>query len=107
VVSTEPGHAVCAGRGETRRVRIALVGEVAVGEWLLVFIDSAHERLDLMRAQEIGATLDLLQRALSGLANGALSGDLEVPFDLPSRQTTEQLQVLADATAQPTVQSQH
>ena len=67
VARIEPGHAVCAGRGETRRVRTALVGEVALGEWLLVFIDSAQERLDPDRAQEITATLALLQDAMNGL----------------------------------------
>src|SRR4051794_18995447 len=91
VASIEPGHAVCSGRGETRRVRTALVGEVTVGEWLLVFIDSAQERLDPDRAHEITATLALLQDAMNGLP--AMSAD--TAFKLPSSWTASQLRALA------------
>lgn len=91
VVSVEPGHALCAGRGETRRVRTALVGDVAAGDWLLVFIDSAQERLDADRAQEITATLDLLQDALSGTPATAA----DAAFALPSSWTASQLRALA------------
>jgi len=91
VARIEPGHAVCAGRGETRRVRTALVGEVALGEWLLVFIDSAQERLDPDRAQEITATLALLQDAMNGLP--AMAAD--TAFELPSSWTASQLRALA------------
>lgn len=92
VMSVEPGHALCMGRGETRRVRTALLGEVAPGDWLLVFIDSAQERLDRQRAHEINATLDLLQEALAGLPP---RGETPVAFDLPSRWTTAQLRSLS------------
>jgi len=113
VMRTEPGHALCAGRGESRRVRTALVGEVAPGDWLLLFIDSAIERLDAGRAAEINATLDLLQAAIAGPSGsteaGAAPDDLaggsaDPGFDLPSRWTTDELRALsgqAAATAQP------
>ena len=83
VLSSEPGHAQCFGRDELRRVRTALVGDVREGEWLLIFLDSAQERLSEQRAQEINATLDLLAAALQGQ-------DVNVPtdqdaFELPSR----------------------
>jgi len=95
-IATEPGYAMCAGRGETRRVRTALVGDARPGEWLLVFIDSAQERLDAERVQEINATLDLLQAAMSGeLPDPADHAHLA--FDLPSRWTTAQLRALSGA----------
>lgn len=96
VIKTEPGHAQCVGRGEARRVRTALVGDVVPGEWLLVFIDSAQERLDALRVGEINATLDLLQAAM----NGDLPDPMDhahAAFDLPSRWSTEQLRALSGA----------
>lgn len=90
VTAVEAGHAWCDGRGESRRVRTALVGEPAVGDWLLVFIDSAVEALDARRAAEIDATLDLLAFAAS-----ALPCDVAAPFELPSSMSREQLALLA------------
>jgi hydrogenase expression/formation protein HypC len=101
VGSIEPGHALCSGRGETRRVRTALVGDVARGDWLLVFIDSAQERLAPQRVAEINATLDLLQAAMNGDAQDLASA----AFDLPSRWTTAQLRVLSGALSTPTPES--
>jgi hydrogenase expression/formation protein HypC len=104
VAGIEPGHALCAGRGETRRVSTALVGEVVHGEWLLVFIDSAQERIDAQRAAEINATLDLLQTAMSG---GPLdpADDAHAAFELPSRWSTAQLRTLSGASPQPITES--
>lgn len=81
VVRPEPGHAWVAGRGEVRRVNTALVGECAVGTWLLVFLDSARERIDAQRAAEVDALLDLVQGALAGVA----AAPAEAGFELPSR----------------------
>jgi len=96
VISTEPGHAQCVGRGETRRIGTALIGDVTPGQWVLVFLDSAREHLDVERAQEINATLDLLALAMSG---DALDPDdtAHSAFELPSRWTTEQLRALSSA----------
>lgn len=104
VITTDPGHAQCAGRGETRRVRTALLGDVAPGEWLLVFIDSAQERLDASRAGEINATLDLLHLAMAGDAVDP-ADDAHAAFELPSRWTTEQLRALSGATPIHTTES--
>ena len=88
VLSLDPGHAHCYGRGDERRVRTALVGEVAIGDWLLVFIDSAQEIISDARALEINGTLDLIEVALLGLAtHSAAPHDattMPVAFDLPS-----------------------
>jgi len=95
VARVEPGHATCVGRGETRRVRTALVGDVAPGDWLLVFLDSARERLSAERAAEVDATLDLLAEALGGSALG------EIGFELPSAMSAAQLAALAGQPAPP------
>ncbi|MEW5890898.1 MAG: HypC/HybG/HupF family hydrogenase formation chaperone, partial [Pseudomonadota bacterium] len=70
VESVEPGHAWVVGRGERRRVETALVAPVFAGDWLLVFLDGARERIDAQRAAEIGAALDLLADALGGGGGG-------------------------------------
>lgn len=101
VQRVEPGHALCAGRGEMRRVRTALVGEVAIGEWLLVFIDSAQERIGADRAREIDAALDLLQAVMNGNVDTDATGSVplvEAAFDLPSRMSTDQLRALSGNT---------
>ena len=100
VVATEPGHAQCVGRGEQRRVRTALVGDAAAGDWLLVFIDSAQERISAERAAEIDATLDLLAAAQAGLPF-----DADAAFVLPSRMSREQLLALSGG-AEPPLQTE-
>lgn len=94
VIGLEPGHVQCDWRGERRRVRTALIGEVNVGDWVLVFIDSAQERITPERAQEVNATLDLLAAASAGLA-----ADAQAAFDLPSRMSREQLLALSGHTS--------
>ncbi len=97
VLSLDPGHATCCGRGDERRVRTALVGEVAIGDWLLIFIDSAQEIISEARAQEINGTLDLMEAALRGQnVHGVGPHDaMAVSFDLPSRMSREQLIALS------------
>ena len=103
VVAAQPGRAMVQRRGvpTTRReVGTALVGTVQPGDWLLVFLDDARERLDPARAAEIDATLALVEAALGGpvplgalphdgLPPGASAAD---PFELPSALSVEQLQ---------------
>jgi hydrogenase expression/formation protein HypC len=90
VTATEPGHAWCEGRGERRRVNTALVGAVAPGDWLLVFLDDAREHIDADRAAEVNAALDLVLGAMQGL-----DADGDVGFTLPSQMTAEQLRQLS------------
>jgi hydrogenase expression/formation protein HypC len=90
VISTEGRHALCAGRGERRRVGTALLGEVAAGDWLLVFLDDARERIDAARAAEVNAALDLLLGAMQG-ERQPLG---EVDFALPSQMSPEQMRAL-------------
>lgn len=95
VLAVEPGHAQCQGRGERRRVTTALVGASVPGEWLLIFIDSAQERISAERAQEINATLDLMEAALQGDSH-----ELRVGFSLPSAMSREQLLALSGSMQQ-------
>ena len=90
VIATEPGHAWCEGRGERRRVNTALVGPVEPGDWLLVFLGDARERIDADRAAEVNAALDLVLGAMQGLG-----ADGEAGFTLPSQMTAEQLRQLS------------
>ncbi|WP_420130718.1 HypC/HybG/HupF family hydrogenase formation chaperone [Rhodoferax ferrireducens] len=95
VLAVEPGHARCQGRGERRRVNTALIGAAVAGEWLLIFIDSAQERISVERAQEINATLDMMEAALQGE-----SRELSVGFSLPSAMSREQLLALSGSMQQ-------
>lgn len=107
VVTVAPGHALCVGRGGQRLVRTALIDPVAVGDWVLVFLDSAQEHITPERAREINGTLDLLAAVFgedSGkpFAGEAVSAPAGVAFDLPSRMSREQLVALSGgSTATP------
>lgn len=89
VLATRPGFAQVQGRGERREVDTALVGEVQPGDWLLVFLDSARERISVARADEVNATLDLLQAALDG------SAVADPQFPLPSSLSAAQVAALS------------
>lgn len=92
VVAVNPGSAVCRDRhGQKRLIDTALVDTCTVGDWLLIFLDAARERLDAQRAAEIDSTLAMLEAALYGTPPAPDS----VPgFSLPSAMSTEQLAAL-------------
>ena len=94
VTAVEPGHAVCVGRGETRRVRTALVDTVQAGDWLLIFIDSAQEHITAQRAREVNGTLDLLAAVMQGDLSG-MRAHSDAAFALPSSMSHEQLLALS------------
>jgi len=89
VVEAEGRFALCEGRGERRRINTALVGDVATGDWLLVFLDDARESIDADRAAEVNAALDLVLGAMQG---AELPGDIH--FALPSQMNADQLRAL-------------
>lgn len=89
VIEAEGRFAQCEGRGERRRIHTALVGEVCAGDWLLVFIDDARERIDADRAAEVNAALDLVMGAMQGAG-----ADHAVDFALPSQMDADQLRAL-------------
>lgn len=92
VIESDGRFALCEGRGERRRINTALVGEVSSGDWLLVFLDDARERIDTDRATEVNAALDLVLGAMQGLEAQEDAG-----FALPSQMSPEQMRALTGA----------
>ena len=58
--------AVCEGRGQRDRINCLMVGEVAVGTWLLTFQGAALRVLDADEAAQTNAALDALAAVLAG-----------------------------------------
>lgn len=77
--------------GAVQRVDTRLVGPVAEGDWLLVFLGAARERLDAGRAAEIVVALGLLAQAMGGDAGAA---EAEPGFTLPSAMSAAELAAL-------------
>lgn len=98
VTRVEPGHAICQGRGEMRRVRTALVGDIQAGDWVLIFLDSAQEVINEDRAREVNSALDLLAACLQESTPNSPMRDGTVDFDLPSRMSREELLALSSGT---------
>ncbi|PZP32372.1 MAG: hydrogenase [Roseateles depolymerans] len=98
VLQARPGHARVFGRGREFEVNTALVGDCRPGDWLLIFLDSARERLCAERAAEVDAALDLVEQALAGPASPA--GPAADPgFALPSALSAAQLMALTGSAA--------
>ena len=95
VLSVRPGRASVAGRGEQREVDTALIGPVQPGDWLLVFLDAARERLTPERAAEVDATLDLVAQVMAGAP--APLAPQAAAFALPSAMDAAQLAALTGA----------
>lgn len=66
IVTVEGRFALCARRGETYRLDLALVGEQPPGTWVLAFLDAARAVIDPTQAREIDAALDGLAAAMTG-----------------------------------------
>lgn len=88
VQAVRPGHATVRRADMVCEVRTALVGPVAPGDWLLVFLDDAREALSADRAAEIDATLAMVEAAMAGDAGARAAPS----FDLPSAWTPGQLE---------------
>lgn len=94
VTQVEPGRAWVQGRGELQRVDTALVGDCAPGDWLLVFLGAARERIDAARAAEVNTLLDMVE----GAARGQID-DNEPGFALPSSMSAEQMAALVSPSS--------
>jgi hydrogenase expression/formation protein HypC len=66
VVEAGPVYAWCEGMGERRRIDMRLIGDVAAGQWVLVFLESARELLSADDAARIGDALRALDLAMCG-----------------------------------------
>ena len=96
VLQTGPGHALVHGRGDTRQVNTHLVGSVAPGQWLLVFINDAREIISAQRASEVNSTLDMVLSAMGG--SGTACTD-DPGFALPSAMDVTALRQLTQASS--------
>ena len=66
VVETGTVYAWCEGLGERRQIDMRLVGDVPVGQWVLVFLDSARELLAEKDAALITSALQALDLTMKG-----------------------------------------
>lgn len=94
VTQAQPGRAWVQGRGGPQCVDTALVGDCAPGDWLLVFLGTARERIDAARAAEVDALLDLVEAALQGGAGPAFA-----PAALPSAMSAGELAALTSSSS--------
>ena len=69
ILSCGDSVAVAEGRGQTERLNMLMVGELAVGTWVLAFQGSALRVIDAEEAAQTDAALDALATVLAG-ANG-------------------------------------
>ncbi|HEY3326558.1 MAG TPA: HypC/HybG/HupF family hydrogenase formation chaperone [Novimethylophilus sp.] len=66
VVEIEGIFAWCEGRNGRSRINTMLLGDVAPGQWLLTFLDTAREAIGAERAALIDSALDALDRIAAG-----------------------------------------
>lgn len=76
IVEGDDVTALCAWRGETRRVSMLLLGEQPVGTLVLVHIDTAVRVLEVDEARLIDDALDGITAALEGRDFDHLFADL-------------------------------
>lgn len=66
IVSCEHGMAVAEGRGQTERLNMLMVGELAPGSWVLAFQGAALRPISAEEAAQTDAALDALATVLAG-----------------------------------------
>lgn len=68
VIESGEGYALCRARdrNETERVDTLLVGDLAPGSWVLIFLGAAREVLDETTAFQISDALTALDMAMQG-----------------------------------------
>jgi hydrogenase expression/formation protein HypC len=81
LISREPGHALGEGRGRRETLDLMLVGDQAIGTWVLAFHGAAVRVLSAVEARQTNAALDALEAVLAG------DGDVDAHFaDLVDRE---------------------
>jgi len=86
------------GRQGRALIDTALLGELHAGDWVLVHLGCARERLAAQRAAEIDEALDLVEAAFAGAEPHARAA---VSFELPSALSAGQLAALTGARNSP------
>lgn len=76
VLETDGILARCGGRGEERTVNLLLVGEVAVGGWVLVHLANAVRELEEDEVGPLNDALDAILLAARGENTDHLFADL-------------------------------
>lgn len=66
VIASHDFHAVCDDAGQPRTVDTTLIGRAEVGDWLLVFLGSAREVLDVDTAHKMRDALAAMERVMAG-----------------------------------------
>jgi hydrogenase expression/formation protein HypC len=66
IVRCDGCAALCRGRGDYRRIDLALVGAQPPGTWVLAFLDAARDVIDAETAAQINAALDGLEAVMAG-----------------------------------------
>lgn len=79
VLETDGVTALCAGRGEERRVGVLLVEPVPPGGWLLVHMDRAVRALEEDEVEPLNNALDAILLAARGENVDHLFADLLSP----------------------------
>lgn len=92
-----PSRALVAGRGVRRVIDTTLVADLRPGDWVLVLIEGARERISAERAAEVDAVLDLVARAMGGAVTGGDEAGGNAGFTLPSTMNDDQLRALTGA----------
>ncbi len=100
VVECRPGEAVCLARDSSHLVDTALVGDVAPGTWLMVFLGAARDVLSPETAKQTADALEALHLVLSG------ETDLDHLFsDLVGREPQLPEHLREPAAAQPSTEA--
>lgn len=66
VVEPGEGVAICTDGGQEHRIDTRLVGEVEAGEWLMVFLGAARERMSEEASRQTADALRALEMAMRG-----------------------------------------
>lgn len=69
VIEVDGLSARCTGRGGEQTVDISLVGDVAPGAWLMVFLGSARDIMSEEDARRSSDALEALEMAMRGETN--------------------------------------
>lgn len=76
VLEHDGASALCERRGEQRRVSLALIGDVAIGSFVLVHVETAIRAIDAEEAALVDDALRCLEAVSQGLPIDAFFGDL-------------------------------
>ena len=66
VIEAGSGTALCRARDGDHHVDTRLLGEVEAGEWLMVFLGAARERMSEEAARQSADALEALDKAMRG-----------------------------------------